>query len=487
MPVTEATTLQRWLDDSPFITFLGISCEHIDVKQQTVTLRMPMRPELERAGDGGWFPGGPVASLIDTAGDFAAILVTGAGVPTVNFRVDYLRPSIGTALRATATVRRLGRSVAVIDIHDEQGRLAAIGRAHHTRRHRSRPQQPAPPDQRRRPVKAHVLHSPGTVVDLRYEQSWPDPTPHEGSVVIAVKACALNYHDIFTIRGMPGIQIPMPIIIGIDMAGEVVAVGRGVTDWKPGDRVLVDPLDRKQNKLIGEMMDGGLAEYCEVGEHTLIPLPDDVSYADAAALPVAYGTAYRMMVTRGHVAADEKVLILGASGGVGTCCVQLARLAGSHVVVAASTHEKLARLKEIGAHDGINYTTEDVTAAIRERYGKPRVFGDGGVDIVVNFTGGDTWVPSLRCLHNNGRILTCGATAGYDPKTDLRFIWTFELNIIGSNGWQREDLHALLDHVRDGRLVPTIDSAFPLRRADEALTLLEQRGVVGKVIIEPEA
>ncbi|WP_028923890.1 zinc-binding dehydrogenase [Pseudonocardia acaciae] len=334
-------------------------------------------------------------------------------------------------------------------------------------------------------MKAHVLHSHGTVRDLRFERSWPDPTPHEGSVVIAVKACSLNYHDIFTMRGMPGIKVPMPIIMGIDMAGDVVAVGPGVTDFKPGDRVLVDPLDRRRNKLIGEMMDGGLAEYCEVGAHTLIPLPDQVSYADAAALPVAYGTAYRMMVTRGRVARDEKVLILGASGGVGTCCVQLARLAGAHVAVAASTDEKLARLKEMGADEGINYTTEKLTHAVHERYGKPRVWGDGGVDVVVNFTGGDTWVPTLRCLHNNGRVLTCGATAGYDPKTDLRFIWTFELNVIGSNGWNREDLHALLDLIGDGRLTPTIDSTFPLHRADEALTLLEQRGVVGKIIVAP--
>ncbi len=336
-------------------------------------------------------------------------------------------------------------------------------------------------------MKAFVLHSHGTVDCLAYERSWPDPTPHEGTVVIAVKACALNYHDIFTMRGMPGIKVPIPVIMGIDLAGEIVAVGPGVEGWQVGDRVLVDPLDRTANKLIGEMLDGGLAEYCEVGAHTLIALPENVTYAAAAALPVAYGTAYRMMMTRGRVAEGEKVLILGASGGVGTCCVQLARLSGSEVVVAASTEEKLVRLKEIGADHGINYATDDLVRAVHERYGKPRVWGDGGVDVVVNFTGGDTWVPSLRCLHKGGRILTCGATAGYDPKTDLRYIWTFELDIMGSNGWEREDLHALLDLVGDGRLVPTIDSTFPLSRADEALTLLEQRGVVGKVIVEPGA
>lgn len=334
-------------------------------------------------------------------------------------------------------------------------------------------------------MRALVLRQHGMVEDLTFEESWPDPTAHEGSVVIAVRACALNYHDVFTLRGMPGIKVPMPIIMGIDMAGEIVEVGPGVEDWKIGDRVLVDPFDTKKTKLIGEMLDGGLADYCEVGANTLIALPDEVSFADAAALPVAYGTAYRMMLTRGRVQAGEKVLILGASGGVGTGCVQLARIAGAHVVVAASSGDKLNRLREIGADEGINYKTQDIMAAVHERYGKPRVWGEGGVDVVVNFTGGDTWVPSLRCLHRRGRILTCGATAGYEPKTDLRYIWTFELDILGSNGWDREDLHSLLDLVCSGVLKPTIDRTLPLSRAAEAFTLLEQRGVVGKIIIEP--
>jgi len=336
-------------------------------------------------------------------------------------------------------------------------------------------------------VKALVLREHGTVDNLTYEESWPDPTAHEGSVVIAVKACALNYHDMFTMRGMPGIRVPLPIIMGIDMAGEIIEVGPSVEGWKVGDRVLVDPFDTKQNKLIGEMLDGGLADYCEVGAHTLMALPDDLSFADAAALPVAYGTAYRMMLTRGRVRAGEKVLILGASGGVGTGCVQLARIAGAHVTVAASSEAKLDRLREIGADEGFDYKVEDITKAVRDRYGKPRVWGGGGVDVVVNFTGGDTWVPSLRSVRSGGRILTCGATAGYDPKTDLRYIWTFELDILGSDGWRREDLHALLDLVRSGALKPTIDRTLPLSRGAEAITLLEQRQVVGKIIIEPGA
>lgn len=334
-------------------------------------------------------------------------------------------------------------------------------------------------------MKAVVIRQHGEIGELTHENAWPDPVAGEGSVVLAVKACALNYHDLFTLRGMPGIKVPMPIIIGIDMAGEIAAVGKGVTGWKVGDRVLVDPMDRVKNQLIGEMSDGGLAQYCEVAAHMLMALPDGVSFAEAAALPVAYGTAYRMMVTRGKVSAGEKVLVLGASGGVGTCCVQLARLAGAHVVAAASTAEKLDRLIALGAHEGINYQAVNFMKAIHERFGKPKVWGGGGVDMVVNFTGGDTWVPSLRSLHRGGRMMTCGATAGYDPRTDIRYIWTFELNIQGSNAWDREGLHALLDLVQQRKLIPTIDQTVPLSRATEAFEALDRREVFGKVIVEP--
>lgn len=337
-------------------------------------------------------------------------------------------------------------------------------------------------------MKAVVIRQHGEISELSYEASWPDPVAAEGSVVIAVKACSLNYHDLFTLRGMPGIKVPMPIIMGIDVAGEIASVGPGVTEWKVGDRVVVDPLDKKTGKLLGERMDGGLAEYCVVDAEMLLPLPDAVSFADAAALPVAYGTAYRMMMTRGKIQAGEKVLILGASGGVGTCCVQLAKLAGAYVIAAASTADKLERLKGIGAHEGINYKTEDFMKVVYERHGKPRVYGagsgTGGVDVIVNFTGGDTWVPSLRSLRQGGRLLTCGATAGFDPKTDLRYIWTFELDIRGSNAWERSDLFALLDLVQQKKLVPSIDASLPLSETPEAFKRLAERNFFGKLIIE---
>jgi len=305
-------------------------------------------------------------------------------------------------------------------------------------------------------------------------------------VVLRVGACSLNYHDLFTLRGMPGIKLNMPLIMGIDVAGDVAAIGPDVTGWNVGDRVMVDPINRKLGKLLGEAMDGGLAEQVKVSAAQMIRLPDDVSYEAAAALPVAYGTAYRMMVARGKILPGEKVLILGASGGVGTCCVQLAKLAGAHVVVAASSEDKLARLKALGADDGINYKSDDFMKEVHRRYGKPKFFGGtSGMDVVVNFTGGDTWVPSLRCLRNGGRLLTCGATAGFDPKEDIRYIWTFELNIVGSNGWFPEDLEALLVLVRNGKLTPVIDQRLALSEAREAFRRLDERAVFGKVIVAP--
>jgi 2-desacetyl-2-hydroxyethyl bacteriochlorophyllide A dehydrogenase len=336
-------------------------------------------------------------------------------------------------------------------------------------------------------MRAAVIYEHGGPGSIRCEPNFPEPKPAAGEVLICVKAASLNYHDIFTRRGMPGIKVPMPCIMGIDFAGEIVALGAAVNDWSVGDRVMIDPVDRVGGGgLIGEVRPGGLAEFCAVPTHNLVRLPANVSYEAAAALPVAYGTALRMMVTIGQVQSGEKVLILGASGGVGTCCVQLAKLAGAEVIVCASSSEKLARLRQLGADHGIDYTKEDFVKWVYAKYGKPhRRRFDGGVDVVVNFTGGDSWVPSLRTLHRQGRILTCGATAGYDPKEDLRFIWTFELNIRGCNGWMREDLVTLLELIGSGKLKPIIDRELSLAEVNEAFRLLEDRAVFGKVLVKP--
>jgi alcohol dehydrogenase len=275
-------------------------------------------------------------------------------------------------------------------------------------------------------MRAVIIREHGGLDRLIVDEHFPDPHPGPGEVVVAVRATSLNYHDVFTLRGMPGIKIPMPAIMGLDLAGEVAEIGAGVTGWRVGDRVLVDPIDRVKGGLMGETIHGGLAERCRAGAHQLIRIPDGVTFDAAAALPVAYGTAHRMIVTQGRVAAGERVLVLGASGGVGTCCVFLAKMAGATVVACASSDAKIKRLYELGADHVIDYARGNFMAEVHARFGKPhRWSAGGGVDVVVNFTGGDTWVPSLRCLRRGGRLLTCGATAGFDPRTDIRFIWTF--------------------------------------------------------------
>ena len=334
-------------------------------------------------------------------------------------------------------------------------------------------------------MRALVLRKHGALDDLDVANDYPTPKAVDGHVVIRVRAASFNYHDVFTMRGMPGIKVPLPVIIGLDMAGEIAEVGPGVTGWKPADRVLVNPVNKKKG-LMGEMLDGGMAEYCLVAADQLIAVPAGVSFEDAASLPVAYGTAHRMLITHDTVKAGERVLVLGASGGVGTGCVLLAKMLGAEVIACASSDEKLARLKALGADEAVDYTKTDWSKWAVEKYGKPqRRTYDGGVDVVINFTGGDTWLPSLRCLKRGGKLLVCGATAGYDPKEDLRYIWSFELKIIGSNSFYDDDLKGLMDLIAAGKMKPVIDKVLPLEAAREGLRLIQDRAVIGKVVVAP--
>lgn len=334
-------------------------------------------------------------------------------------------------------------------------------------------------------MKALVLRRHGDLQDLEIVTDYPVPQATDGQVVIRVKASSFNYHDVFTVRGMPGIKVPLPVIIGLDMAGEIAQVGPGVADWKVGDRVLVNPLNKKKG-LMGEMLDGGMAEYCQVSADQLVAMPEGVSFAEAASLPVAYGTAHRMLITHNTIKKGDRVLVLGASGGVGTGCVILAKLLGAEVIACASSDEKLARLKELGADEVVDYKKVDFSKWAVEKYGKPqRRSYEGGVDVVINFTGGDTWVPSLRCIKRGGKLLVCGATAGHDPKEDLRYIWTFEINIVGSNSFYDDDLKGLMQLIQDGKMKPVIDKVLPLEEAREGLRLIRDREVIGKVVVAP--
>jgi alcohol dehydrogenase len=325
-------------------------------------------------------------------------------------------------------------------------------------------------------MKALVIERQGGSENLAY-RDWPDPDARAGDVLIRVKACGLNHLDIFVRRGMPGFPVPIPFISGGDIAGVVEAVGAGVSDFAPGDRVVFNPVTPEG--MIGEQIQGGLAELARAPASHTVRIPDGVSFEQAACLPVAYGTARRMLHERARLHAGELVLVLGASGGVGNAAVQIARNLGAKVIACAGSQDKCRRLEALGAHHVIDYGREDFS---REAW---RLSGKAGVDLVVNFTGGETWAPSLRTLKKGGRLVTCGATAGFDPKTDIRYIWVRELTVLGSNGWTTDDIRALLDDVAKGRITPVISHVLPLAQGREAEDLMESRAIFGKVLVVP--
>lgn len=315
----------------------------------------------------------------------------------------------------------------------------------------------------------------------------PAPRPGPREVLVGIASTAVNYHDIFTRRGMPGVRVALPVITGSDIAGTVLAAGPDADPSWVGKRVLIDPVLRESERfgMLGETLPGGRAEQIAVPQSMLLEIPAGVAVERAAALPLAYGTAYRMLFARGGLRAGERILVLGASGGVGVACVQLAKLAGAEVVACAGSASKLQRLREIGADHVVNYRQRPFLEAVKELYGKPRITGTGGVDVAVNFTGGDTLLDTQKCVTLGGRILSCGATAGFDLRLDARYWWTFEHTLIGSDGWTKEDLSTLLDLVANGRLDPVIDRVLPLEQAAEGERLLEDREVFGKVVLRP--
>jgi len=325
-------------------------------------------------------------------------------------------------------------------------------------------------------MKAAVIEKQGGVENIAY-RDWPDPEPGPRDVVVRVRACGLNYLDIFVRRGMPGLPVPMPFISGGDVAGVIEAVGSEVDRWRPGDRIVLNP--QSEEGMLGEELLGGMAELVRSPASNVIPLPDELSFEVGAAVPINYGTSNRMLLTHARLEAGETVLILGASGGVGIAALQIAKNLGATVIAATSSAAKAARLLELGADHVIDYSVEDFSRATWALTGKT------GVDVVVNFTGGDTWVPSLRCLRPQGRLVTCGATAGHDPQTDLRFIWVRELRILGSNSYSQEDIASAVRDVAAGRLQPVITEVMPLARLAEAETLMERRDFFGKIVLVP--
>ena len=325
-------------------------------------------------------------------------------------------------------------------------------------------------------MKAAVIEKQGGLENLVY-RDWPDPIPREGEVLLRVRACGLNHLDIFVRRGMPGFPVSVPFISGGDIAGEIAALGPRVNGWSIGDRAALHPVTHEG--MMGEEIPGGMAEYVRVPTENLIRLAPGLDFATAAAVPIAYGTAIRMLLEIGKIEPSDLVLVLGASGGVGIACVQIAKMLGARVIAAAGSEEKCKKLSEIGADNTIDYSKQDFS---REAW---TLSGKTGVDVVVNYTGGDTWVPSLRALKRRGKLLTCGATAGFDTKNDMRFIWVRELQILGSNGYSKQDIATALDHAAAGRVKPVISHRLPLSEAREAERLMEDRKLFGKIVLLP--
>jgi alcohol dehydrogenase len=302
------------------------------------------------------------------------------------------------------------------------------------------------------------------------------PQPEKGHALVEVEACGLNYMDVFVLHGMPDLPTKMPRIPGGDIAGTVREAGEGVSEDWVGKRVVLFPRF-PGGGILGEHGNGGLAEYISVDERQLIEIPDGVSFRDAAALPIAYGTSHRMLFTRGGLKQGEKILILGASGGVGVSCLQFAKMVGAEVYAITSSEEKARKLKALGADHAIVNTgdfSKDVWAAT----------GKKGVDIAINNTGGDTWIPTQRCMAVNGRIVTCGSTAGHMSPIDVRFVWAREIEIIGSRAYRPEDTKACLQFVAEKKLAPVVETELPLERAADGVRLLEERRVFGKVIVQ---
>lgn len=322
----------------------------------------------------------------------------------------------------------------------------------------------------------------------------PDPSIRANEVLLEVKACALNHLDIFVRNGMPGIEIPLPHILGNDIAGVVKEIGELVTWAKPGDEVMVQPgvscghceacLSGQDNlcreyDILGYRRNGGYAELVAVPGANLIPKPSGLSWAEAAALPLVTVTAWHMLVTRAVVQPGEDVLVHAAGSGVGSIAIQIAKLRGARVITTASTDEKLAKARELGADQTINYSRDDWPKEVK------RLTERRGVDVVVEHTGAATWPGSIAALKNNGRLVTCGATSGYDARTDLRQVFYRHLTLLGSFMGSKAELLEAMKFVAQGKIRAVVDRVLPLSEARQAHELMENRGQFGKIVLEP--
>lgn len=331
--------------------------------------------------------------------------------------------------------------------------------------------------------------------DVLTEETVPDPIPSDDNVVIEVRAVGVNHLDVFLRQGIPGVTLPLPHIPGSDAAGVVRSAGPSANGTlATGTRVVVNPgIACGRCEFCSSGFGGQCVSYRVIGEHTrgsyatllsaparnVIPIPDTLSFEQAAAAPLVYMTAWSMLISKGRLRPGEDVLVLGAGSGVSTAAIQIARMVGCRVFAAASSEEKLERARSLGAEILINYVREEFDQVVR------RVTGKRGVDVVVDHVGADTWVRSLRATRKGGRILTCGATTGPHPTTDLRHVFYRQLQIIGSTMGSDADFNDVMRCVFRGQLEPVIDQVMPLSEVSRAHQRLEARDVFGKLVLVP--
>jgi NADPH:quinone reductase-like Zn-dependent oxidoreductase len=322
----------------------------------------------------------------------------------------------------------------------------------------------------------------------------PRPTAGPGQVVVQIKAAAMNHLDTWVRRGLPGLTLPLPMILGSDGAGIVAEVGPAVSDFKPGDRVVVapgfccgrchfcltgwDPLCRDYG-IIGEHCDGTQAEYAALPAANLIPLGGELSFEEAAAFPLVFLTAWHMLVARAGVRVGEEVLVQAGGSGVGTAAVQIAKLHGARVIATVGADDKIDRLKALGADAVINYRKADLLDEVR------RLTGKRGVDVIIEAVGQDTWDKSLKALAKGGRMVTCGATTGYKGETDIRYVYSKGLSILGSTMGSRAELLQVTRLMEARLLKPVIDRVLPLEKVADGHRAMAERTLFGKVILKP--
>jgi len=342
-------------------------------------------------------------------------------------------------------------------------------------------------------MKAARMHSHGGPEVLVYEEV-PDPGIRADEILLRVRACAMNHLDLFVRNGIPGMNIPMPHVLGSYIAGEVVRVGELCRRVQPGWRVLLSPalscrqcpqcLAGRDNfcrryTLFGAAVDGGNRELMPAPEYTAIRIPDEMSFEDAAAVPLVFLTAWHMLIGRAALAPGEDVLVISASSGVGSAAVQIARLFHCRVIATAGGEAKMAKAKELGADHVVDHYAQDISAEVK------RITGKRGVDVVFEHVGTATWQKSMESLAAGGRLVTCGATTGYDARVDLRFLFSRQLSLLGSFMGSMGELHRVLEFVFAGKLKPVIDRTFPLSEIRAAHERLENKEQFGKVVLLP--